>query len=378
MPRRPLIYLDSSDYLDFSATNCPSPKKEVHRYLLEKVQLDEIDIAFSFFIVGEVLREFNLKHFDNRLVRAQTVMALTKGLTFRHPIIDPQAPLSTEGIWFPDVSLPDFFSPQNLNNRIRAEIEAALKEKGAPRAERRCALSRANLRRQLQNLPDKPESFSSSMPRLDVPFEVIEKNTFRDLALGRISTDQAEKTFQQLLTNLELMVRAMSYTDDQYSIRTFVSEVYAHVDHALNNLEKLFSEASEKVKSTTELYRKLKRENLRDTEVLRQAKEIRRISERNFLEIFGNIFSSAASAEYTFPNQIAAAYVQSQLRPQQTRQSSDVVDIFHASYLPYCNLWRGDGTFSQTLIDADVDHNAKIVPSILDLPNRIEALLKKM
>jgi len=44
-------------------------------------------------------------------------------------------------------------------------------------------------------------------------------------------------------------------------------------------------------------------------------------------------------------------------------------------YLPHADLWRGDRAFSTLLISSRVDFCNRIVPSLAELPGRIEAVI---
>jgi hypothetical protein len=47
-------------------------------------------------------------------------------------------------------------------------------------------------------------------------------------------------------------------------------------------------------------------------------------------------------------------------------------------YLPYTDLWRGDRAFSDLLIKHRVSFSERVVPTLVDLPDRIEAELAKL
>jgi hypothetical protein len=49
----------------------------------------------------------------------------------------------------------------------------------------------------------------------------------------------------------------------------------------------------------------------------------------------------------------------------------------HAMYLPHSDLWRGDRAFSDLLIKHGVNFSERVVPTLLDLPGRIEAEIVK-
>jgi hypothetical protein len=60
-------------------------------------------------------------------------------------------------------------------------------------------------------------------------------------------------------------------------------------------------------------------------------------------------------------------------REKRDVRPSDSIDLMHAMYLPYTDLWRGDRAFSAMLIKNGVNFHERVVPTLLDLPRRIEA-----
>lgn len=54
-------------------------------------------------------------------------------------------------------------------------------------------------------------------------------------------------------------------------------------------------------------------------------------------------------------------------------ERSDAIDFAHAMYLPHTDLWRGDRGFGSLLIRNKVDCWERVVPTLADLPGRIEA-----
>jgi hypothetical protein len=56
-------------------------------------------------------------------------------------------------------------------------------------------------------------------------------------------------------------------------------------------------------------------------------------------------------------------------------KNSDGIDLIHAMYLPHADLWRGDKAFSTLLMNNRIDFCTRIVPSLAELPGRIEAAI---
>ncbi len=52
--------------------------------------------------------------------------------------------------------------------------------------------------------------------------------------------------------------------------------------------------------------------------------------------------------------------------------------MLHSLYLPYTDLWRGDKAFSDLLVKHKVDFSERVVPTLNQLPGRIEAEISKL
>jgi hypothetical protein len=95
-------------------------------------------------------------------------------------------------------------------------------------------------------------------------------------------------------------------------------------------------------------------------------------------------------SEITFPEELSkhpawtklvgseGAVIASQIfhgfhRENREIKRSDAIDLIHAMYLPHADLWRGDKAFSNLLIKNRVNFHERVVPTLAELPDRIEA-----
>jgi hypothetical protein len=75
---------------------------------------------------------------------------------------------------------------------------------------------------------------------------------------------------------------------------------------------------------------------------------------------------------------VAAQILYAFHREKRAIKRSDGIDFVHAMYLPYTDLWRGDKAFSDLLIKHGVNFSERVVPTLVDLPDRIEAEIAKL
>jgi hypothetical protein len=62
-------------------------------------------------------------------------------------------------------------------------------------------------------------------------------------------------------------------------------------------------------------------------------------------------------------------------RDKRPIKDSDGIDFVHVMYLPHADLWRGDRAFSDLLKRHKVSFGERVVPTLLELPARVEAEL---
>jgi hypothetical protein len=74
---------------------------------------------------------------------------------------------------------------------------------------------------------------------------------------------------------------------------------------------------------------------------------------------------------------IAAQIFYAFYREKRDIKRSDAIDLIHAMYLPYVDLWRGDRAFATLLINNRVNFSERVVPSLEELVPRIEAEVAK-
>jgi hypothetical protein len=75
--------------------------------------------------------------------------------------------------------------------------------------------------------------------------------------------------------------------------------------------------------------------------------------------------------------QIAAQIFYGLYSQRRDIKRSDAVDLIHAMYLPHVDLWRGDKDFSNLLIKNRVNFYERVIPTLSELPRRIETEFAK-
>jgi len=205
----------------------------------------------------------------------------------------------------------------------------------------------------------------------------VEKNVFRDLYIGRITQKEAEDKFYGMLSDAELMVKLMHASDTQISIKDVVERTFAKLDGLIDKIREVLTEMESLRNRASHEYAEIKRTFPQDRVLKDIAKERRDLAERNFAEIMNKLLAPLDLPSSVFPAEVLQAYLVANIKSDRVRERSTIMDMWHAIYLPYCDLWRGDSKFSRLLVEKNVPDSSKIVSSFLDLPDRVDQLLKQ-
>lgn len=374
--KRPIrIYLDTSDYGRL-ANKHSADEERVFEFLLSRVESGEIEIAHSFFIFGELIREFDGRGLESRLERARILMRLTHGLAFKFPPVPIESPLSNDGRYLPIDSLDEVFSPSSLRNKIRTELAQRLRDAGVPRSKRKAMLSKTGLRTQIERLSDEEARHfvKHRSPANQMAF--VEQNIFKDLYLGRTTQKEAEDKFYRMLSDTELMVKLMYASDAQMSIKDVVEGTFIKIDKLIDKIRRILGEMEALRTKASNDYKEVRRSFPKDKALKDIARKQRDFAEKSFKEIVDKLLTPFDLPPSVFPAEVLHAYLSANMKSDRVRERSTIIDMWHAVYLPHCDLWRGDSRFSRLLLEKNVSGCSKIVSNFLDLPSRIDRLKK--
>jgi hypothetical protein len=373
------IHLDTSDYSAMHDAPTGSPVAQIRDKLIEIGRSGRIEIGLSYHVVFEFLQRADPEHRSNRLSRARLLSELCGRNAFPYPTdLGNGHRFSNEGLWQPRITLDD----HEIEVVVGHFVQAVQQDPEATLHARRIVSRRKYLRRLAEEYPDRvialagrnwPVMFGKSMVEDGAFGRYLAAGMSRDEANGKLwffindpasiyelwfercnwdcpILERRDNMAEKLVTMLREFRSTMAGTADLRARIT--AELNATGDHALSSdgrsqllrLRKDIGTFRQEMSSPQQL--------CEDVPIWKQ--------------MFGNE-SALLAAEILYAFE----------RDKRPIKDSDGIDFVHAMYLPHADLWRGDRAFSHLLKQHRVKFGERIVPTLLELPARIEAELEQ-
>ena len=372
--QKPIVYLDNSDFVRLYKENLPDNLKSVRDYLLEKVESGTIIIPNSYPLMVEFIQDFSEEHKEDRLKRARFIKQLCGDYAFKYiPKNDAAQCLNGNGVWTPEI-------PPVIDKIIKGISCAWQKVPHLARFARdmlhpgkRIRLAKSH--GELFTIKMTPEEAEAN-PLLS---KLVERDYIRKFLLKTITRKEIDREIEVILNDPESYVeRVHDYDPLLTKAMNRMHELSNTINNNLINLQKDLEPQKAKLEQLT-----VQKKNLLESKLpYEYKKEVKRLhndlvatfdtkglSTKYFTKLQGEV------PQYFFD--VFDAYLHGQLGPSpRAWKKSDMGDVFHALYIPHSNLWRGDKAFCNLLIENDVRFCDRIVPKLLDLPQRIEELLE--
>jgi len=372
--RRPIrLHLDTSDYAAMYRAAPGSAIIKIRDTIYDMVQQGRLQIGLSYHVVFELLQKAEPRYRDDRLARARLLVQFCGKNAFPYPTdLGHGYQFSTDGLWIPRIEVNEF----EIESLVRHVKEAIARDLNLSRHDRRSFANQRNFVNWLKGDPKR-------LLRLPwpVPFPAfVESGDLRRYILGDMSRDDANAKVRFYLTD---PVTVYNTWFDYYELDNPVvdrrDQMAAKMAMMLNELKAMLDyhaglrlELTEALSKTTD--HPLSAEGRKkltafEREVKQFGKEILSPEDLTanvpqWREFFGaDSALIGAQIFYAFHHE------------RRDIKNSDAIDLIHALYLPHADLWRGDKAFSTLLINNKVKFCERIVPSLLDLPSRIETLL---
>jgi hypothetical protein len=373
------LYLDTSDYSELSKLNLTPDLDDVRIKLFDLVDSGKIRIAFSFLIIAELLQDFEPEFVESRRRRAQLIKRLCGSNCF--PYVSDfwkGRGLSTEGNWMPD-GVIDAFSFTSFRKQFRDRL---LKFEGLNRSLRRKYANEHALAEYVRSNPNHLKIKPTDDLAKYFPNAFIEGDYFRRYFAREISEAEASEALRKCITDpAHFFELWFVHFENKGVLQGLVEDHVSRLRDGIVQLQKLFFTFEAESKSLQS-----------------QAA----ISKRSYRELKNNFSAMGMKLDLPPPNHAKVAtvgdllislekprelnalpehsqvllweFMKAYMGPRKINNSS-IRDMMHAMYIPHCDLWRGDRKFSRLLNDLPISHKSSIVPSLSELPSRIEQLL---
>jgi hypothetical protein len=351
-----------------------SDAANIRDFLKRMGELGKIQIGLSYHVVFELLQKAPPKYREDRLARARLLVELCGKNAFPYPTDLGQGDkFSTEGLWIPRIELEDF----EVENIVDHYADAVARQLNLSRPQRRAFSKRRNLvnwaRADERRLREFPWS---------APFgpKFVESGEFRRYVLGEITRAEANNRLRCYLTD---PVSIYNTWFDYYGLD---NPIVDRRDQIAKKLTLMLSELKAMLGETGHLRAEIRSAlTARGDSALSAPAHAKLTALEREVKTFGSELKSPQELTKNAPRWrelfgeesglLAAQILYAFHKDGRDIKNSDGIDLIHAMYLPHADLWRGDKALSTLLINNRVDFCTRIVPSLGELPGRIEAAI---
>lgn len=337
------VYLDSCDYVHlYVARN--EWQEELVLYLKDKIKSGEVVVVFSYPVLMEILQDFSPEYKEDRLSRATFVKSLCGCHCFRFfmDCTDGGDPYTDDGDWIPSY-INEFLNIDLISSAMVSTLTTMIRSSPIVSMERKRILETPyGLRAFIAALPDFPNVKSS----YTFISEFHEKQVIKNYILGNIGKDEANRILMDAFKDPVLFFK--NYFDVGEFRNHFTGPVHKASTAIQNGIDELRF-----IATRSDLAKKM----------------IESVDASTYWENMSDFVPPEMGG-------LLNAYFADNLNHPHY-QRSDIADLLHGLYLPYCDLWRGDRHFSALLVRQKVPNYRRIVPALSDLKNRIESMLKQ-
>jgi len=379
--RKLFVYLDTSDFSRFAKTTVDPKDAVVFSYLVQKVNSGDITVLFSAMHMKELIQNFDDRHFKDRLQRAQVLSTLCANHCLRFFLDETDKRISTSGQWFPDGIQPCDTNRYRAFKDFVADFQKSPEFLVLPKRERRKLTNLAGFIKYAERNPSvfSAKNISTDFP---IPTKFSDRNVMMEFLLGKIELSEFNEYILEYMRDPVLLVYMLR---DMPEHRGFLSSLldghFAALDNAITLATSKFEElmrCSLELKTEFESLQTLGEKTLPNyqpnvtfppnfLDFLDKRKRTDRITQMIEEIVFPDHFSDLREP--------FRCYLVDNILSTRTRVASDVIDLFHASYLPYVDIWRGDRYFSQMLVRHQTIGHSKVVAKLSELPDKIEKQL---
>tara|TARA_B100000686_G_scaffold315138_2_gene361786 strand:+ start:398 stop:1540 length:1143 start_codon:yes stop_codon:yes gene_type:complete len=373
------IYLDTQDYIALYK-NRSAEQQAVYEYLQKRIASKQIKIGFSYAIIAEFLQDYEEAYREDRLQRAKLIKELCGKNCYRYiDKLNSGNAFSENGDWTPDFG--EVLSLDKIKNDVIEEIIKSLPHLSS--GQQKALKNKRGLKRLIKSNREiflTGKEFGNSEIPLSEKF--IKENMLIRFIIGELPRRVVQEEFLSFITDTELFLIAwFEYGKKGRLLYDLMHTPQENLRTAMTFLASAISAAKRLNKNIKSVERSIYKSDMpqiskTDLDNIKSKKIKVPIIDKSWIK---EAMNSKDTKDY-FPDifwEVVACYVNRSLSRLDHLKDSDIIDIFHAIYIPYCDLWRGDKDFCSTLSSGNVTGKDKIVSKLSDLPDRIEYLLNE-
>ena len=374
------IHLDTSDYAAMHTAPLRTDVAGIREQLKSMASNGEIEIGLSYHIVFEFLQKAGPGYHEDRLARARLLKELCGQNAFPYGgDLGKGFVFSKEGIWVPRFSLKEF----EVERLVADLLKLVSHDLHFTRQQRRRLSKRKNFEEFVCSNPTVLRVLPGEKWPLPYGRGFVESGDLRRYLLGKISREDANRKLLVHLTDPVMLYE----TWFQHQGRG--NPLEAHGDQLARMLMELFDKYRALLTEHDALRVEVKKMlAAKGKDELSAADRGKLLQLKRDLRGFRVEISSPEELNERVPAwrelvgeksaRLATQIMFALQRDKPRLIRSDVIDFTHAMYLPHTDLWRGDRSFSSLLIRSKVDYWERVVPTLVELPARIEAEMLKL
>ena len=373
MPNRPLIvYLDTQDYIRLFNEPNHGPAHAILDQIIVYRDRGDIVIGYSWAIMFEFITRPTKEFREERVRRGQLVKDICGRNVF--PFISDLkngARFPNNGIWFTGRD-GKFLTAKRFRSEIEKQyIETLSEQQGLNRAQRRRLKTPTAMRQLLRESTSTWGTKRTDFNGFPVSDELIESGVLARFLKGQCSDAEFEKQFNLWVTDpVEFSRIVYDYANKPNLLDEFFGSNLSKIEDAFRQMQQItrdLDDFGETIRSfrqrlndmgfdrrfTRRLIAQPKRPTLDPSEIVQKIEH--HVGEGRADHI-GYYMLKAFRKDYNF-------------------KRSDFMDILQMCYVPDCDLFRCDKAMADLYRDYD-PFAGKLVAKFMDLPTRIEALLR--
>ncbi|SHN69625.1 hypothetical protein [Bradyrhizobium erythrophlei] len=375
---RPIrIHLDTSDYSAMHDAPMGSPVAKIREKLTELAQSGRIEIGLSYHVVFELLQRADPEHRGNRLSRARLLSELCGRNAFPYPTdLGDGHRFSKEGLWQPRITLDD----HEVEVIVGHFIQGVQQDPEATAHAQRIVTRRKYLRRWAEEYPERFADLADRNWPVMFGRSLAKDGTFGRYVAGTISRDEANRKLWFFINDPE------SIYELWFEQCNWDCPIMERRDNIAGKFVTMLGELRGTLARTKDLRARITAElNAAGDEALSADGRSQLLRLRRDLKTFREEISSPQQLCKDVPiwkklfgdesALLAAEVLFAFERDKRPIKDSDGIDFVHVMYLPHADLWRGDRAFSDLLKRHKVSFGERVVPTLLELPARVEAEL---
>lgn len=391
-PRPVRVYLDSSDYSTLSKSQLTPEMAAVRDRLVAWANSGEVEFRYSGAHISE-MSPLEPQYVDAAKSRGKLLVALCgrKALVsvdelMRREIAavacdsgPPTDVYSDTGDWFP--AIKDFVSPVSAVEIVKKEFDTITKGHGMNRAQRRKGkrnfVKGNNLTAEAKRLLMSGQKGAVQEILNTYPMREQDARVLHNLFMGTATTREAEEAFLNSLRDPTWMIGWFATHSEK------LSPVVQWARGPAEAMSKSLMEVAEKASRLREIDPKLgldqeEKQRLRMNLFVNTAKRVAEFTgaSLNVNDLEENHLSrNAVGLSVCITSATDSMWNSLSAKPRKPKDS-DFVDVMHALYAPYVDVFRADGYMAPIIAKAAQRYGTKVVGKLTDLVDTIERALE--